>query len=480
MSETLDALLIGRNIRDIRQRKFMTLETLAAAIERAPSQLSALENGKRAPRVIQLQQIAAALGVSLEELLATEPLSERSAKELEIERAQRSGLYSSLGLPEVKLSKGISENALDTILGLQQEVERLHRLKAATPEEARRANAALREEMREQNNYFPVLEQQARDLLAQIDHSSGPLSERLTAELANRLGFTLHYVNDLPGSTRTITDSGNGRIYLPVRREGKDQRTGLLQALAAHTLQHGEPTNYAEYLKQRVQTNYLAGALLIPEATSVDFLVRAKANRELSVEDLRDHFAVGYEVAAHRFTNLATQHLDLPVHFLKVHESGAISKAYENDKVAFPSDVFGAIEGQVVCRNWSARRVFANEDRFTPYHQYTDKPSGTYWCTSRIQSSAQGDFSISVGTPFATAKWFRGRDTTIRFRSDCPDPSCCRQAPSGLEMRWGNNVRPIPKINSSLLAALPRNGFLGVDKREVMEFLEAHTPEKTP
>jgi len=326
--------------------------------------------------------------------------------------------------------------------------------------------------MRRINNYFPHLEEEARALLTKIDHGSGPLSERLTAELANKLGFTLHYVQDLPASTRVITDEKNGRIYLPVRREGRDARTILLQALAGHVLKHSSPRDYKEYLSQRVQTNYLAGALLMPESYAVEFLQNAKVKRELSVEDLRDYFGVSYENAAHRFTNLATVHLELPVHFLKVHESGAISKAYENDNVAFPSDVFGSVEGQIVCRNWSARKVFTIKDRFTPYHQYTDKPVGTYWCTSRIQTSAQGDFSVSVGTNFESVKYFRGRDSTTRYKSYCPDATCCRHAPAELENKWGTMIRPTPRLNSSLLAAVPQNGFLGIEQREILEFLE--------
>jgi predicted transcriptional regulator len=61
------------------------------------------------------------------------------------------------------------------------------------------------------------------------------------------------------------------------------------------------------------------------------------------MEELRDAFAVSYETAAHRFTNLATARLGIPVHFTKVHESGTIIKAYENDRVRFPSDALGAI-----------------------------------------------------------------------------------------------------------------------------------------
>ena len=85
----------------------------------------------------------------------------------------------------------------------------------------------------------------------------------------------------------------------------------------------------AEFLRQRVEANYLAGAVLMPERVTVERLLEAKRQRQLSMEDLRDAFGVSYEMAAHRFTNLATEHLELPVHFMKVHESGTLVKAYK-------------------------------------------------------------------------------------------------------------------------------------------------------
>jgi len=134
------------------------------------------------------------------------------------------------------------------------------------------------------------------------------------------------------------------------------------------------------------------------------------------------------------------------------------------------------VEGQIVCRYWSARQVFDVADRFSPYHQYTDKPVGTYWCTSRIQSTARGAFSISVGTPFAHVKWFRGRDTSNRFTSNCPDESCCRRAPASLASRWEGHSIPSARLNSSLLAAMPTGVFPGVDNTDVYQFLEKHAP----
>jgi predicted transcriptional regulator/DNA-binding Xre family transcriptional regulator len=477
--EVPDSLTIGRRIRQLRTDRGMTLDDLAVALDRAPSQVSVIENGKRELKIGELQRLARALETSLDDLLSPEAPSPRAALEIALERAQRGPLYASLPLPALPVRKTLSDEAIETILGLHDELQRLHNERAATPEEARRANVELRAEQRKRSNHFSELEDTARGLLEAVGHRGGPLSQRLASDLAAHLGFTLHYVGDLPSTTRSVTDHRNGRIYLPVRQTaGGDPRSALLQALAAHVLGKQEPRDYADLLRQRVETNYLAGALLIPEASAVEFLQSAKAARELSVEDLRDAFATTYETAAHRFTNLATRHLGIPVHFLKVHASGAISKAYENDGAAFPTDVLGAIEGQIVCRFWSARQVFDVEDRFSPYHQYTDKPAGTYWCTSSIQNTATGAFSVSVGTPFAHVKWFRGRDTARRQTSRCPDPTCCQKPPAALAGRWAEHAWPSARLNSSLLAAMPSATFTGVDLTEVYEFLDAHAPQE--
>ena len=476
--DVLDSLTVGRRIRQLRTDRGLTLDDLGTALGRAASQVSVIENGKRELKLGELQKLARILQVSMDDLLSPDAPSKRAALEIALERAQRGPLYASLPLPSLPIRKTLSDEAIETILGLHDELQRLHRERAATPEEARRANTELRRSMRKRNNYFPDLEKKARELLDAVGHAGGPLSQRVASDLATHLGFTLHYVPDLPGSTRSVTDLRNGRIYLPVgQAAGSDPRSTLLQALASHVLGITEPKDYADFLRQRVETNYLAAALMVPEHTAVSFLQAAKEKRELSVEDLRDAFAVSYETAAHRFTNLATQHLGVPVHFLKVHESGTISKAYENDNAAFPTDALGAVEGQLVCRYWSARQVFDVADRFSPYHQYTDKPGGTYWCTSRIQSTNRGDFSVSVGTPFAHAKWFRGRDTTNRATSTCPDENCCRKAPAGLSTRWSDFSLPSARLNSSLLAAMPTGMYPGVDSTEVYSFLEAHAPQ---
>jgi hypothetical protein len=160
---------------------------------------------------------------------------------------------------------------------------------------------------------------------------------------------------------------------------------------------------------------------------------------------------------------------------MRIASSGLIYKAYENDGVHFPTDAVGAIEGQRVCRYWTARVVFDQADVSAPYRQYTDTGSGTYWCTAVIDRTHAGDFSVSVGMPYANAKWMRGRETTERARSRCPDPTCCSRPPTELSDRWGDQAWPSAKVHSHLLAAMPPGVFPGVDDTEVLTFLDRHT-----
>lgn len=474
-TDTADALTLGRRVRERRTQLGMKLEQLAIAVDRAPSQISAIENGKREPSLPMLRALAQALRCSVDELLMDEAPSERAALEISVERAQRGAVFTSLGIQPIRVSKTTPDETLKAILGLHQEVERLHRERAATPEEARRANTELRAEMRVRGNYYADLETEAQQLLRAVGYAGGPVSQQSISNIAEKLGFTLHYVNDLPHSTRSVIDRRNSRIYLGSNLPSRDARAPILRALASLVCGHEEPRSYSEFLRQRVEANYLAGAVLLPEQASVEYLAEAKKQRQISMEDLRDAFGVSYEMAAHRFTNLASTHLELEVHFMKVHESGTLVKAYENDGVRFPSDALGNLEGAMVCRNWTARTVFSQPDRFNPWYQYTDMATGgTYWCTSRVEKAKEGQYSVSVGVPFDGVRWFRGRETPHRTKSFCPDERCCKRASDETTRKWESAAWPEAATPTSLLAALPTGTFPGVDTHEVFDFLESH------
>lgn len=473
----IDVATLGHRIRHFRVRRGMTLDDLGAAAGVAPSQLSLIENGKREPRVSLLSALAAALGVQPADLLSTEPPDERAALEIELARAQRGTLYASLGLPAVKPTKGTPTETLRALVGLHRELGRRASEAIATPEEARRANTELRERMRAQNNYIPEIEELAEQQVKASGHVRGALTHREVSVMAERLGFELIYVNDLPRSARSVTDLENGRIYLPPASipGGHGLRSMALQAMAHRLLGHTRPESYADFLRQRLEINYFAASCLMPREAAVGFLQQAKKEKDLAVEDFRDAFGVTHEAAALRLTNLATSHLDMTLHFLRVGDDGALYKGYENDGLPLPTDVTGSIEGQIVCRKWGARSAFTHTNRTTELYQYTDTPAGTYWCATQTGTTAEGGFSISVGVPFDEAKWFRGRETTVRAESRCPDESCCKRAPADLSGRWAGKAWPSARLHAHILSPLPSGSFPGVDDADVYAFLEAHS-----
>ena len=472
-----DLVTLGQRMRHFRTEAGLTLEQLGSDVGVAGSQLSLMENGRREPRLTLLGAIATRLGIPLTELLDDSAPTERAGLEIELDRAQSNPVYAQLGLPVVRAGKGMPDETLRALVGLHREIARRSREAIATPEEARRANTELRAWMRERDNHMAEIEELAEEALRGVGHSTGALTHRSVSLMAERLGFELVYVADLPHSARSVTDLENGRIYLPPASipGGHGLRSMALQALAYRLLGHEAPNDYAEFLQQRVEINYFAAAALMPRTQAVQFLRQAKSDRDIALEDFRDAFGVTHEAAALRFTNLATAHLDMRVHFIRVGGDGSISKAYENDGLPLPMDVTGSVEGEIVCRHWSARRAFVRTNRTTEFHQYTDTPSGTFFESTQIGTSAANDeFSITIGVPFDDAKWFRGRETQRRELSRCPDASCCRRPPADLAQHWQGKAWSSAKVHAHIFSPLPSGTFPGVDDRELYEFLEAH------
>lgn len=471
-----DLATLGQRIRHFRTASGLTLDQLGEKVGIAGSQLSLMENGRREPRLTLLGSIAGVVGVPLAELLDDAPPSRRAALEIELDRAQRGSLYASLGLPAIRPAKATSDELLEVLVGLHRELASRARKAIATPEEARRANTELRQLMRTRDNYLPEIEDATERLLAEVGHTTGALTHRSVSRMAQVLGFELVHVHDLPHSARSVTDLANGRIYLPPASipGGHGLRSMALQAMAHRVLGHSEPDSYAAFLQQRLEINYFAAASLMPRRQSVEFLTQAKADRNIAVEDFRDAFGVTHEAAALRFTNLATAHLDLEVHFLRVGDDGAVYKAYENDGLRLPLDVTGSTEGQLVCRHWSARTAFTPNSRTTEFYQYTDTPEGSFFDSTQTGTTAAEEFSITIGVPFVHSKWFRGRETSHRERSTCPDENCCRRPEPALSQRWAGKAWSSAKLHAHILSPLPSGTFPGVDDRELYEFLEAH------
>src|SRR5690606_34807449 len=159
-------------------------------------------------------------------------------------------------------------------------------------------NTELRRMMRERNNYFPEIEQAAHEARAPVGHRGGALSQAMLRTILATPGFSVDYAEDLPWSVRSIADLRHRRIY--VRRAPMGMHTAptiVLQTLGHVVLGHAKPRSYFDFLRQRIEANYFAAAVLVPQQAAVPFLQAAKRQRDLAVEDLRDLFGVSYEMA---------------------------------------------------------------------------------------------------------------------------------------------------------------------------------------
>jgi predicted transcriptional regulator/DNA-binding Xre family transcriptional regulator len=478
----LDPLVFGQRLRALRRARHLTLEALGERIGKPAPYLSLIENGRREARLSLVDALAGALEVSVGDLLSGEPPNRRARLEIALQRAQDDPEYQALRLPWIKPSPRVPDDVLEHVVTLFEALRQRNSATVTTPEAARQANAELRFEMRARDNYFADIERAAADALAAAGYEGrGAVAERALTAIVAHFGFSIHRALDLPVSTQAVTDLRHRRIYVHQRNAmpTRAARSVILQTLGHFALGHTDPGDFGQLLRQRVEANYFAAAVLAPEAPALELLQRARREGDISAEDLKQVFYISYEMAAHRLTNLATHHFAIPVHFLRADDEGVIWKAYENDGVPFPAGAGGVIEGERVCRQWSTRRAFQSPDRFADYAQFTSTPVGTFWCITHIEGDGPPTEAVTIGTPAEHARYFRGHRTAHRATSRCPEGECCRRPPAALSARWQGRVWPSARLPSYVLAALPAGTFPGVDLSEVYDFLDRHATPAT-
>lgn len=426
----LDPTVFGHRLRHFRQRRGLTLDQLGSAIGRPAPFLSLLENGKREAKLSVITALARALDIAPADLMAPEAPNHRAGLEIRLDRAQQHPAYAQLGLPHLRPSGRINDEVLTHLLALFDELARRDSQPVEDEAGIRQANAQVNDWLRVRHGYLDRIEGIARSLLEQVGYGgSGPLTSRTITDIAQRFGFTLRPVEEMPPRVRSVVDAGRKVIYIAQRNElrTRQARKAILQTVGAAALDHHQPSSALDLLTQRLQTAYFAAAVLVPEQAAVPALRAAIQDRDLAVGDLKEQFYVSYEMAAQRFTNLATRHFGIESHFLRTSPDGVVWKATVLDGLPLATDSFGNHDGRRLCRLFGARAAFRSEERFGTHHQFTDTPGGSYWCATHVSADQDGH-SFTTGVRYEDAKVFRGRRTSAQVTSSCPDPACCRSA----------------------------------------------------
>ena len=436
------------------------------------------------PRVTLIRELASALDCTPSDLLDPEPPSRRAGLEIELRRLQDEPRNKQRKLPYLRPSSRMPDEILEHIIGLYSALEEDNSFTISNPNTpkniARNSNKDLRSEMSERNNYYQEIEKIAQSILSSLDYpGSGPVSERILMDVCDHFGFSVKRAENIPQTTRSITDQREKIIYIPQRNDlsTRASRSVVLQTLGHYALNHEVADDVGTYLRQRVESNYFAAAILAPEKPAVDFLQKAYESMDISIEDLQEIFYISYEMAGHRLTNLATEHLGLTLHFLRSDDEGVVWKAYENDGVPLPQGTDGTIEGEHLCRNWGTRQAFHTQDSLSLHYQYTDTPSGKYWCVTHVEADRVPYHAVTIGTTADQAKWFRGSDTKRFSTSHCPDKDCCNTPRPSVRQHWQGVAWPSARDRSNVSSGLPLparsfSRFPGVDMVEVYEFLE--------
>ena len=110
-TDGIDLVTFGQRLRHLRRMRGLTLTELGERVDRAPSVLSLIENGRREPKLSLIEQLAAALAVPMTELLSRQPPSRRAQLEIALTDAQQDSSYRRLGLPQLKVGARASTRA---------------------------------------------------------------------------------------------------------------------------------------------------------------------------------------------------------------------------------------------------------------------------------------------------------------------------------------------------------------------------------
>ena len=190
-TDGIDLVTFGQRLRHLRRMRGLTLTELGERIDRAPSVLSLIENGRREPKLSLIEQLATALSVPMTELLSRQAPSRRAQLEIALADAQQDPSYRRLGLPALKIGARVPTDVLEHLVAVAAELRAQQSKPTATPEEARAANAALRDAMPERGNYFKLIEREAADTLRTVGYSGGALSHGMLVSAVSRHGFAV-------------------------------------------------------------------------------------------------------------------------------------------------------------------------------------------------------------------------------------------------------------------------------------------------
>jgi predicted transcriptional regulator/transcriptional regulator with XRE-family HTH domain len=397
----------GARLRRLREERGLSQAALARLLDISPSYLNQLEHDARPLTVPVLLRLTEALGVEAgyfapeDTARLTAELRDSLAAEL------AAGQLGAGELDELAARlPGVARVLLDLQRGRRAGAEQLALLagdRGLPPTEAtaRTPHEEVREFFYRRRNYVDELDTAAEELAGLIGVRRGEVRTALAERLSERHGVRLAAMDGDDERLHRF-DAGARVLRLSPRlRPGQQafrmatqlaylEHDPLLSELAAQDSPDGTP---ARSLTRIGLANYFAAALVLPYAA---FHGAAEAAR-YDIEQLADHFGVGYETVCHRLSTLQRPRLrGVPFSFVRVDRAGNVSK--RQSATGFHFSRTGG-----TCPLWNVYESFASPGRV--HVQVAAMPDGQrYLWTARAVTRAPGGwgrpgktFAIGLG-----------------------------------------------------------------------------------
>ena len=396
--------------------------------------------------------------------------------------AQRDPLYAALGLPPLRAGPRLPTDVLEHILGLYGELRRKSergprpRRRPAPPTPSCGADSASRATTSPRSSGSPP-----RRSTPVGYPGTGALSQRVLLDIAAHFGFTVHYVQDLPPSVRSVTDLRNRRIYLEPEQLGmprpphdpaadprplraRPRRAARLRRLPA-------PAHRGQLLRRR--------RARCPSRPPVPLPARGQggpgavgggpAGRVRRL--LRDGRAPLHQPGdppprPAGATSSATTRAARSTR--RTRTTGWCSPPTRRGR-SRGSGCAGSGRGGRCSRSSTSRSTTSTRTR----------PRAPTSAVASTSVQPEGAFAITLGVPYRESRWFRGRETQDRTKSHCPTRTAAPPA-GAAGPALGGIAWPSPRANSHVLAALPPGSFPGVDEADVYTFLDRHAEVDGP
>lgn len=364
-------LYLGPRLRRLRRELGLTQQAMADDLGISASYVALLERNQRPLTADLLLRLARSYRLDVADLAAED--SEAWARQLG--DVLRDPIFAGIDLPALEIADlatsfpGISE-ALLRLHGAYVREQRALAEQRVGGEGSGESDpvAEARRFIAERRNHFPVLDERAEALAAEISEAGG------SAEWLRQRGTRVRFLppDVLMGSLRRY-DRHNEQLLL-ADILSPESRAFHLALHIAYTAMRAEiaglvrgesfasPT--AANLVRRALAGYAAAALVMPYAR----FARAVEERAYDVEALGRLFGASFEQVAHRLTTLQRPGMErVPFFFIRVDAAGNVSKRL--DGAGFP---FAAHGGG--CPLWSVHAVFRTPGEIVA--QWLELPDG--------------------------------------------------------------------------------------------------------